>query len=331
MKIENGKKLYFNDVYIRPQKSNIESRKDVNLETEYTFLHSDVKWTGIPLIAANMDTTGTFEMAKVLSNNKMLTAMHKFNTLDDWKNKFIDPNYVMVTIGTDNLDYLNDVIQICPELLFIVIDVANGYRESFLNFIKQVRKKYPKKVIIAGNVVTPEMTVEIINAGADIVKVGIGCGSVCNTTKVTGVGYPQLSAVLECSEAARNIGGHIISDGNCKNSGDVAKALCAGANFVMMGGMLAGHDESGGDIVEKDSKMYKEFYGMSSKQAQEKHYTGGMKNYRTSEGGYYLIEYKGPVSNTLCDIFGGLRSTCTYINANNIVQIYEKGSFVVVN
>ena len=324
------KKLYFDDVYIRPQKSYIESRNDVNLETEYTFLHSKVKWSGIPIMAANMDTTGTFEMAKVLSDNKMLTAMHKFNKVDDWKDKNINADYTMVTIGTDNLEYLDSVTGICKELLFIVIDVANGYRQSFLDFITLVREKYPNKVIIAGNVVTPELTKAVLNAGADIVKIGIGCGSACNTTTVTGVGYPQLSAVLECSAAAREIGGHIISDGSCKTSGDIAKAFCAGANFVMMGGMLSGHDESGGEIIEKDGKMYKEFYGMSSKQAQEKHYSAGMKKYRASEGGYYLVEYKGPVSNTICDILGGLRSTCTYINATNVEEMWNNGKFIIV-
>ena len=329
-KIIPEQKLGFKNVLIKPCLSSIVSRKDVCVDVEYNFKWSNKSWKGVPIIAANMDTTGTIEMAKVLNHNNILTCLHKFYSYDDWHNIKDDINdYYSITIGSDNFEHLSIVLSSLPHINIITIDVANGYRLCFLDFIKKVRQQFTDKIIIAGNVTTPEMAVEIINAGADIVKVGIGGGSACSTTNITGIGYPQLAAILECAPAVHAIGGKIISDGGCKEVGDIAKAFCAGADFVMLGGMLAGHDESGGKLVEKNDKIYKEFYGMSSTQAQEKYYQG-MKNYRASEGKSSLVEYRGPVQDTINTILGGLRSTCTYTNSSNLTELVENGKFIRV-
>ena len=208
--------------------------------------------------------------------------------------------------------------------------MANGYSEHFVEFVKKTREQYPDKVIIAGNVVTGEMVEELLLSGADLVKVGIGPGSVCTTRVKTGVGYPQLSAIIECADAAHGLGGQIISDGGCTSPGDVAKAFGAGADFVMLGGMLAGHDESGGEIIQKDGKVFKQFYGMSSSTAMEKH-VGGVAEYRASEGKTVEVPYRGEVENTLQDILGGLRSTCTYVGAQRLKELTKRTTFIRVS
>ena len=213
---------------------------------------------------------------------------------------------------------------------FICIDVANGYSERFSKFIKSVREKYPTKTIIAGNVVTADMTQELILSGADIVKVGIGPGSVCTTRIQTGVGYPQLSAVIECADAAHGLGAHIIADGGCTCPGDVAKGFGAGADFVMLGGMLAGHDEGKGKVVKSNGNKYIEFYGSSSLTANKKHY-GGLSDYRSSEGRIVRVKYRGKIKNTISNILGGIRSSCTYVGAPSLKQLSKCTTFVRVS
>lgn len=337
MRIEYDIKLGFKDVMIRPKRSTLKSRSEVSLDREFKFLHSPISWEGIPIMAANMDTVGTFEMAKVLSSKKLFTAIHKHYALDDW-NLFLAhlpehaENYIAVSTGISKHDSnkLAKIFEIYPQLQFICIDVANGYSEHFVHFVKRTREQYPEKVIIAGNVVTGEMVEELLLAGADIVKVGIGPGSVCTTRVKTGVGYPQLSAIIECADAAHGLGGQIISDGGCASPGDIAKAFGAGADFVMLGGMLAGHDESGGEIIEKNGKPFRKFYGMSSSTAMEKH-VGGVAEYRASEGKTVEVPYKGSVENTLQDILGGLRSTCTYVGASRLKELTKRTTFIRVN
>lgn len=337
MRIEYDIKLGFKDVMIRPKRSTLKSRSEVDLERHFKFLHSPFTWTGIPIMAANMDTVGTFEMAEVLAKNNLFTAIHKHYSLSDW-NIFISNlpenyiNYIAVSTGISNTDSekLASIIKSNPSLKFICIDVANGYSEHFADFVKQTRNLYPEKIIIAGNVVTGEMVEELLLSGADIVKVGIGPGSVCTTRVKTGVGYPQLSAIIECADAAHGLGGQIISDGGCTIPGDIAKAFGAGADFVMLGGMLAGHDESGGEIIEKNGESYREFYGMSSSIAMEKH-VGGVAEYRASEGKTVEVPYKGSVENTLQDILGGLRSTCTYVGASRLKELTKRTTFIRVN
>ena len=336
MRIENDLKLGFKDVMIRPKRSTLKSRSQVTLEREFTFLHSDVVWKGIPIMAANMDTVGTFEMAKALSKHSLFTAIHKHYTLKEWINfskntsKKVLKN-IAVSTGTSKEDSekVKSILNEIPEINFICIDVANGYSEHFVNFVKKMRKNHPNKIIIAGNVVTGEMVEELLLAGADIIKVGIGPGSVCTTRVKTGVGYPQLSAIIECADAAHGIGGHIVSDGGCKIPGDLAKAFGGSADFVMLGGMLAGHEESGGDLIEKNGEKFKAFYGMSSETAMNKH-SGGVANYRASEGKTVEIPFKGNVENTIIDILGGIRSTCTYVGASKLKSLTKRTTFIRV-
>jgi GMP reductase len=336
MHIESDIKLGFKDVMLRPKRSTLSSRSEVTLIRKFKFLHAGNSWEGIPIMAANMDTTGTMEMAKVLASHQLFTAIHKHYTIAQWKmfmkkggEKIIE--YIALSTGTttDDSKKIDAILKENTSLKFICIDVANGYSEKFVSFVKATRNKYPDKVIIAGNVVTGEMVEELLLAGADIIKVGIGPGSVCTTRVKTGVGYPQLSAIIECSDAAHGLGGQIISDGGCKVPGDVVKAFGGGADFVMLGGMLAGHEESGGELIKKDGKQYKLFYGMSSETAMTK-YAGGVADYRASEGKTTQIPYRGNVTDTVQDILGGLRSACTYVGAKSLKELSKRTTFIRV-
>ena len=350
MRIEEDIKLDFRDVLIRPKRSKLASRQDVELNRKYKFKHSGYEYTGIPIMAANMDGVGTFEMAETIQQYKLFTCIKKDYLIEDWGKVYLnlDCNHIAVSTGTSDKDFekLDTVLTGIGKIKFICIDVANGYSEHFGDFIAKVRSKWPTHTIIAGNVVTADMTQELILRGADIVKVGIGPGSVCTTRIQTGVGYPQLSAIIECADAAHGLGGHIIADGGCTCPGDIAKAFGAGADFVMLGGMLAGHDEGGGEIIEEmyelsrtqqgmlandyEVKKFVEFYGMSSETAMNKHH-GGVANYRSSEGRTVRIPYKGPVAATVQDILGGLRSTCTYVGAPSLKQLSKCTTFIKVN
>lgn len=335
MRIEADLKLGFKDVMIRPKRSTLRSRAQVSLERRFNFLHSGKTWTGVPIMAANMDTIGTFEMAAALAKAGLLTAIHKHYSPQDW-DEFLTAHpgledHLAISTGTAerDLDTLKTVLGRHPSLYLICIDVANGYSEHFVKFVAQTRELFPEYVIIAGNVVTGEMVEELLLSGADVVKVGIGPGSACTTRIKTGVGYPQLSAIIECADAAHGLGGQIISDGGCSVPGDIAKAFGGGADFVMLGGMLAGHDESGGEQIERDGKLYKGFYGMSSDTAMQKH-AGGMAEYRASEGRTVEVPYRGPVSNTLQDILGSLRSACTYVGAQRLKELSKRTTFIRV-
>jgi GMP reductase len=337
MRIETEMKLGFKDVMIRPKRSTLKSRSHVTLERDFRFLHSTTSWSGIPIMAANMDTVGTFSMAKALAAQKLFTAIHKHYSVKEWNDflRDISPetyNYIAISTGTGKNDSkkLAEIFEANPLLKFICIDVANGYSEHFVNFVQQTRKQYPDKVIIAGNVVTGEMVEELLLAGADIIKVGIGPGSVCTTRVKTGVGYPQLSAIIECADAAHGLGGQIISDGGCMTPGDVAKAFGAGADFVMLGGMLAGHTESGGELIDINGEKFKQFYGMSSTTAMEKH-VGGVAEYRASEGKTVQVPFRGDVEVTLKDILGGLRSACTYVGASRLKELTKRTTFIRVS
>ena len=336
MRIDYEIKLGFKDVMIRPKRSTLGSRSQVDLNRTFRFRNSGSQWTGIPVMAANMDTVGTFSMAGILSAKKLVTAVHKHYSPEDWT-AFVSSiphnalDYIMVSTGTGESDRekLEQILTKNPSLRYICIDVANGYSEHFVDSVKRIREAWPGKVITAGNVVTGEMVEELILAGADIVKVGIGPGSVCTTRVKTGVGYPQLSAVIECADAAHGLGGHIISDGGCIRPGDVAKAFGAGADYVMLGGMLAGHKECEGEIIEEDGRKYVLFYGMSSKEAMDKH-SGGVADYRASEGKAVRIPYRGSVEETLQDILGGVRSACTYVGAARLKELSRRTTFIRV-
>ena len=380
MRIEEDNKLDYKDVLIRPKRSTLGSRKDVDLERGFTFRNykpyvaTDVlpdgypvvqkqerHYRGTPIMASNMDGVGTFEMADILATGGIFTCLVKTYSVRelvsyfDQDDRSHDPartEYVAMSIGITDADHkkFRDVYeQVNDRLKYVCIDVANGYSSRFRDTVAEFRKLYPNIVIIAGNVVTGEMTEELILAGADIVKVGIGPGSVCTTRIQTGVGYPQLSAVIECADAAHGLGGHIIADGGCTCPGDVAKAFAGGADFVMLGGMLAGHDQGGGEVITKyyetnelvyeigshldkhtkkvETKQFVQFYGMSSDAANTKHF-GGLKDYRSSEGREVLVPYRGEVAATVQDLLGGLRSTCTYAGALRLKHLMRCTTFV---
>ena len=364
MRIEEDIKLDYKDVLIRPKRSTLGSRKEVDLERGFTFRNYKGETTdyrhyrGVPIMASNMDGVGTFEMADVLAIGGIFTCLVKTYSVNelvgyfDQDDRSHDPartEFVAMSIGITDRDHakFRDVYeQTGSKLKYVCIDVANGYSERFAQFVKEFRSQYPHVVIIAGNVVTGEMTEELILSGADIVKVGIGPGSVCTTRIQTGVGYPQLSAVIECADAAHGLGGHVIADGGCTCPGDVAKAFAGGADFVMLGGMLAGHDQGGGEIITKyyktnevdvhdngdhvsvkEEKKFVQFYGMSSNAANEKHF-GGLKDYRSSEGREVLVPYRGDVAATVQDLLGGLRSTCTYAGALRLKHLMRCTTFV---
>jgi GMP reductase len=349
MRIESDLKLDFSDVLIRPKRSTLKSRKDVQLQRQYKFRHSTRTWQGIPIMASNMDGVGTLDMALSLQANQLLTVLVKSLTLQEIK-IYADrllPDYTVFSTGTSEADLirLQSILQAFPQFYMICIDVANGYSEHFADFVAKVRSLYPDYVIIAGNVVTGDMTQELLLRGADIVKVGIGPGSVCTTRIQTGVGYPQLSAIIECAEAAHGMGALIIGDGGCTSPGDVAKAFGAGADFVMLGGMLAGHDQGGGSVIEQfeptgtfdaesklpilSSSKYIQFYGMSSDTAMTKNQQE-MANYRSSEGRTVKVPYRGDVQKTVQDILGGLRSTCTYVGARTLKELPRGTTFIRV-
>src|SRR5210317_1160091 len=335
MRIEEELKLDYSDVLFRPKGSTLTSRKEVDLNRTYKFKYSKNEWSGVPIIASNMDGVGELGVAEKLSEFNMITCLtkqHDVKKLNQYKNlKSIYKNIALsIGIKKEDFDNLDKVLKEFNFIRFICVDVANGYSERFSSFIKSVREKYPTKTIIAGNVVTADMTQELVLSGADIVKVGIGPGSVCTTRIQTGVGYPQLSAVLECADAAHGLGAHIIADGGCTSPGDVAKGFGAGADFVMLGGMLAGHKEGGGEIIKDNEKSYIEFYGSSSEEANEKHY-GGLADYRSSEGKKVRIEYRSSLEKTVKDILGGIRSSCTYVGAPTLKQLSKCTTFVRVN
>lgn len=342
MRIESEVKLDYQDVLIRPKRSTLASRKDVIIEREFKFYHSKKTWKGVPIMSANMASSGTFEMAKVLSKNKIITTFHKYYTIDDYKEFFKDfnnPDYICYTLGIRDEDKnkLHKMIEdnLINNFSFICIDIPNGYLEKFEDFVKEIRSLCPEHIIIAGNVVTNEITEQLILSGADIVKVGIGPGAACTTRRMTGIGYPQLSAIIECSDATHGIAnnqgcGLIIADGGCIYPSDVAKSFCGGADFAMLGSMLSGFEESGGKTIEKNGKLYKEYYGSSSNKALEENY-GKKESHRASEGRYTLIPHKGNIDNFLQDLFGSLRSTGTYIGARKLKEFSKRTTFILVN
>ena len=336
MRIENDTKLDFKDVLIRPKRSTLRSRKDVDITRKYTFKWSGRDYHGVPIIAANMDGVGTMAMAKAFKEQEavMSVALHKHYELDALKT-FFDES------GSENAWYSIGMVQADQEKLEafmkqrpdaidkLCVDVANGYSEHFVDFVKTIREKYPNLTIMAGNVVTGEMVEELILSGVDVVKVGIGPGSVCTTRKMTGVGYPQLSAIIECADAAHGLGGLICADGGCTVPGDIAKAFGAGADFVMLGGMLAGHDQSEQTLIEENGEKFLAFYGMSSDTAMKKH-KGGVAEYRASEGKTVKIPYRGDVSQSIQDILGGVRSACTYVGARRLKELSKRTTFIKV-
>ena len=360
MKFEDGIKLDFDDVLIRPKRSTLSSRSGVDIQKVYDYLHAPVREAVVPIIAANMDTVGTMAMAEKLGSEDMLTCLHKYYSVDELVNFFTETprldTFYTLGIKEEDVEKLLAVDYELPEMEEcglgihkICIDVANGYQKVFVDHVKRIRNMFPDTIIMAGNVCTPEMVSELlISGGADIVKIGIGPGSVCTTRMVTGCGYPQLSAIIECADAAHGLNGHICADGGCRMPGDVVKAFAAGADFVMLGGMLAGTDECEGDweyegwinthigrvqigtSLDPDKKKSLKFYGMSSEEAMEAH-NGGVGAYRTSEGKSESVAYKGSVMDVMQEITGGLRSACAYVGARTLKDFPKCATFVRTN
>lgn len=336
MRIEEDVKLDFKDVLIRPKRSTLASRKDVDIKREFKFKWSGKAFKGVPIISANMDGVGTFEMAKAFieDGNGLTVALHKHYPLEALQAFYKEH-------GSDSVWYSIGMVEADEEKLAafmkaggqpdkLCIDVANGYSEHFVDFVKRARDRYPDLTIMAGNVVTGEMVEQLILAGVDVVKVGIGPGSVCTTRKMTGVGYPQLSAVIECADAAHGLGGLICADGGCTVPGDLAKAFGGGADFIMLGGMLSGHDQSEQEIIEENGQKFLQFYGMSSDTAMKKH-KGGVAEYRASEGKTVKVPYRGSVHGTLQDVLGGIRSACTYVGATRLKELSKRTTFIRVS
>jgi GMP reductase len=335
MRIEEELKLDFQDVLIRPKRSTLTSRSEVDISREFKFRHSGASFQGVPIIAANMDNVGTFEMAGALAKHRLATALHKHYEEPELARFFRAlpaASTVFYSMGITLEDYekfCRVKQEVGDAISYVCVDVANGYTKSFVDFLHKLRDNYPGITIMAGNVVTGEMAEELVLDGADIVKVGIGPGSVCTTRKMTGIGYPQLSAIIECADAAHGLGGLICADGGCTSPGDLAKAFGGGADFVMLGGMLAGHDECMGEVIEQDGARKLRFYGMSSRTAMDKH-AGGVANYRATEGKEVLLDYRGPVDNTVLEILGGVRSACTYVGAHKLRELSKRTTFIRV-
>lgn len=339
MRIEKEIKLDYKDVLIRPKRSTLQSRSEVDVTRTFLFKACGQTITGVPIVASNMDGVGTMTMARTLSAHHMFVALHKFYLVEQLKNFFesltpAQASYVFYTMGIkeQDLEQLEAVIRALDEdrIMNICIDVANGYTERFVAFVKQVRERFPKKILMVGNVVTGEMVEELALAGADIIKVGIGPGSVCTTRRMTGVGYPQLSAVIECADAAHGIGARICADGGCQVPGDIAKAFGAGGDFVMIGSMFAGYDEGETEKIMRDGKEYMRYYGSSSEEAMMKHH-GSIPLYRASEGKSVEVDYRGSVEKSIQEILGGLRSACTYVGARHLKELSKRTTFVCVS
>ena len=335
MRIENDIKLSFDDIMLRPKRSNIKSRSEVDLNREFTFVNSKNTWQGIPISSSNMDTIGTIPVYLELNKFNMLTVLHKYHTLKDLEYSLPEMDYRNLSLCTgihnEDFDRMNEIFNSnkFKNIPYICIDSPNGYIQAFVDFVKKVRDKYPNKNIIAGAVATGEITEELILSGADIVKIGIGVGSVCTTVLKTAVSFPQVSAIMETQDAAHGINGCIMADGGIRNPSDLVKAFAAGADFCMIGGLFSGTEESSGDIIEKDGEFYKEFYGMSSKEAMDK-YHRGVANYKAAEGKKVLVPYKGEIKDIVQDLHGGLRSASAYIGAKKLKELSKRATFLKV-
>lgn len=353
MRIEDSIKLDFSDVLIIPKTSTLISRSEVSVERTFRLRHAGYNWTGVPIIAANMDTVGTMEMADALSEFGICTALHKHYTVDELNSYlFLEHEHknknVFYSMGITEKDFskLYDYTLKGAAPPMVCLDVANGHTMAFLDAVKKLRDYLPGSFIMAGNVVTPEQAEHVILAGADMVKVGIGPGSVCTTRKMTGVGYPQLSAIIECADAAHGLNGLVCGDGGCTVPGDIVKAFAGGADFVMLGGMFAGTKEGGGELMflnhadqfEPYTERYKgifepshvRFYGMSSRTANNT-YNGGLGDYKAAEGKEVLVPYKGTVKSVVQEITGGIRSAMTYVGARKLKELTKRATFVRVN
>lgn len=386
MLIHNDIQLDFDDVLIAPQTTTINHRGEVDIIREFKYL--DV--CGVPVISANMTQTGTFDVASKLLENDYFATLHKFykaeeiiefiqsqkrknilNGLIDCCGEYMgNEKNLFVTVGKRNWDEefkkIETIYEQTGALVSVLLDVPNAYIPEIVDCVKQLREFMNEQnchggLIAVGNVCSGDETQKLILAGANFVKVGIGPSPVCDTRIKTGCGRPQLSAIIECANAAHQVNGYIIADGGFKTNADFCKALVAGADICMSGSMFAGCEEANGKIVEKcfrtneydidygydysltefanpepgkpkfEFKQFKEYYGMSSFRAQRENY-GKVTTTGTSEGvECKLVPYTGPIQNTINDINGSLRSCGSYIGAKNIKSFSRQGMFYKVN
>ena len=362
MQIINETQLDFSDVLIKPRRSSIDSRSKVDITREYKFKWCPYVIKGTGIMQANMGTIGNFEVSRKMLDKGLFACLHKHHNIDilikfykelikrgddTWRRCLLGIG--LRDNGIDKLRQINKELGIQVGIKF---DVPNGYIPQVKDKVIELRKEFPEMFIMVGNVVTGDITEDLILSGADCVAVGIGGGSACRTREKTGCGRPQLSTVIECADAAHQVGGMICSDGGITCPGDICKAFGGGADFIMIGGLFAGTDEAEGEIITKwistgeydrvsydsgyifkphfEEKKFKQFYGMSSTLAQEK-FQGGMKNYRASEGVVIEVPYSGSMDSILEDMLGSIRSMMTYIGAKNLKNIPKQCVFYKVN
>ena len=357
--------LDYSDILIKPKMgNNLSSRKDVNLTREYVFKRGQIR-KGLGIFNANMATVGNFETAKKLLKAGMFATLHKFYTAEEMidfmrqcQNEKTDYSNLFISIGIKNgireLDKLKEIedgaMWFKPN---ICIDAPNFYINKAFEVLKHCRELFPESVIMCGNIASSDICHKLLDY-ADILKVGIGPGSVCRTRSVTGCGVPMVSCILDCADVVHSVGGMICADGGIVEVGDICKAFALNADFVMSGGMFAGTDEAEGEVIEKcyktneyaidmidgskpipdqplyDIKKYKLYYGMSSTLANNK-FAGGMSNYKASEGREAFIPYTGSLDKILQDIKGGIASACTYIGAANVKDMSKCATLIKVN
>ncbi len=338
MRIIEEEQLDFSDVLIQPKCSKILSRSQVNLEREFKWYdENNEKHTisCIPVGCSNMGTVGTVKMAELMVKKNHFSCLEKhistteidalFERLTEHERDLVVPS-IGIKEDTKDLFYLYDKW----DLKMIMIDVPNGYIPSLIERIKEIRNHCTRSFIIAGNVVDSAGVVQIIDAGANCSKVGLGNGSVCRTREKTGVGRPQLSTIVETADTCHQRGAYVMADGGVTCPGDVCKAFGAGADFVIAGSMFAGCDEADGECITVGNKHFKQYYGMSSHFAQEKHF-GGIRKYSASEGREKLIPCTGSLESVLQDIDGGLKSCCTYIGCDKMKNFSRHTTFYKVH
>ena len=329
-KVETELLLDFNDVLIKPKVSDITlTRADVNINIPWASTEAT------PIVIANMMSTGTYKIAKIASKEKVLTFLSKEYTIEEHRKHLpsIDQRYIAISSGVREKDLIKtlSILEEFPDIPAVNVDIANVYAniQGMWETVSEIRNRFPNIIIIAGNIATPEPIADLVDAGANYIKVGVGSGAACKTRSEVGIGIPQLSAIMDCHHHARSYGVKIISDGGCVTAGDVSKAIAAGAELVMIAGMVS-HCEECDNIIDINGDKFVSFYGLGS----DKMYSikkPDQAEYRPNEGRDLMIPVTGSIVEVIKQIKGALRSTCTYVGAPSINALYNKSVFVRVN
>ena len=324
-------KLDFDDVLIKPRKSIVPlTRKSVNIEIPW------LDKTAHPVVIANMPSTGTYEIAKHMTPMKVFTFIHKEYKVHEHRENLSmleDRSYIAITSGVRDKDVMRtiEIISGFEDIGMINVDIANVYANvsGMIKAIKTFKEHFPNILLCAGNICDKDLMQTLVDAGADYIKVGVGSGAACITRTEVGVGIPQWSAVRECYEESQKTGCRIISDGGCVTAGDVCKAIAAGADMVMIAGMVSSCYECS-NMVEIDGQQYVNLYGLGSTKQYNIH-TISEQEYRPNEGRDLMIPAKGHIKDIINQILGGLRSVCTYVGVSHITQLSSHAEFIVVN